>query len=297
MFRRPDGHVARMLTIAGSDPGGGAGIQADLKTAHQFGVYGMSVLTAVTAQNTVGVQAVYPLPVDIVRAQFESVRDDLGFDAIKTGMLGDRAAIHAVADALAGVDCPIVVDPVMIAKGGEALLHPDDVAAVIERMLPLAFVATPNTPEAERLTGVPIRSLADAARAAEALARLGVQYAVVKGGHLEGAGHLAIDVVFHDGTWTFFAAPRVPSHKTHGTGCTFSSAIAACLARGARPLEAIAAAKSFISRAIAAAADWDVGRGHGPTDHSQSPVWPERIETGRMYEFDGHQFAEAAPPL
>lgn len=297
MFRRPDGHVARMLTIAGSDSCGGAGIQADLKTAHQFGVYGMSVVTAITAQNTVGVQAVYPLPAEIVRAQFESVRDDLGFDAIKTGMLGDRAAIHAIADALAGVDCPIVVDPVMIAKGGEALLQPDDVAAVTERMLPLAYVATPNAPEAERLTGIPVRSLADAARAAEALARLGARYAVVKGGHLDGAGDLAMDVVFHGGTWTVFAAPRVPSRKTHGTGCTFSSAIAAALARGAHPLEAIAAAKSFISRAIASAADWDVGSGHGPTDHSQCPVFPDHIEAGRMYVFDGRQFAEAALPL
>lgn len=297
MFRHADGHVARMLTIAGSDSGGGAGIQADLKTAHQFGVYGMSVLTAVTAQNTIGVQAVFPLPADIVRAQFQSVRDDLGFDAVKTGMLGDRTAIHAIADALASVEAPIVVDPVMIAKGGEALLQPADVDAVIERMLPLAFVATPNAPEAERLTGIRIRSLADAVRAAEALAQRGVRYAVVKGGHLDGADDLAIDVVFHGGTWTFFAAPRVPSRKTHGTGCTFSSAIAAALARGVAPLEAIAAAKSFISRAIAAAADWDVGGGHGPTDHSQSPAWPERIEAGRMYIFDGRQFAEAAPPV
>ncbi|SIS65752.1 bifunctional hydroxymethylpyrimidine kinase/phosphomethylpyrimidine kinase [Alicyclobacillus vulcanalis] len=297
MFRYPDGHVARMLTIAGSDSGGGAGIQADLKTAHQFDVYGMSVLTAVTAQNTVGVQAVHPLPVDIVRAQLKSIQDDLGFDAVKTGMLGDRASILAIAAEMEGVTCPVVVDPVMVAKGGEALLAPEDVAAVIERMLPVAFVATPNAPEAERLTGIPIRSLEDAARAAEALHRRGARYAVVKGGHLEGLGDLAVDVVYDGASFTYFAAPRVPSRKTHGTGCTFSSAIAAALARGAGALEAIAAAKSYIARAIASAADWDVGRGHGPTDHSVSPVWLMRAQPGRMYVFDGRQFVETAPPL
>ncbi|GMA56070.1 hydroxymethylpyrimidine/phosphomethylpyrimidine kinase [Alicyclobacillus sacchari] len=243
-----------------------------MKTAHQFSVYGMSAITAITAQNTVGVQGVFPLSPEAILQQLTSIADDLGFDAIKTGMLGDAAAIHTIASFLTErATCPIVVDPVMVAKGGTPLLDPADVKAVIERLLPLATIVTPNAPEATALTGIDVQSLADCKVAAIRIAQLGPQMIVVKGGHIATdirEHELAVDVVYANGTFTYFAAPRLQTAKTHGTGCTFSSAIASCLARGMEPLAAIAAAKTFIHRAIAQASTWDVGRGHGPTDHS-----------------------------
>jgi len=296
MFKTNAGHIARMLTIAGSDSGGGAGIQADLKTAHQFAVYGMSAITAITAQNTLGVQGVFPLSPDAILQQLRSIADDLGFDAVKTGMLGDAAAIYTIASFLTErATCPIVVDPVMVAKGGTPLLDPADVQAVIEHLLPVATIITPNAPEASALTGIDVQSLADCKAAAVRIAEHGPQMVVVKGGHIAtdiAERELSVDVVYANGTFTYFAAPRLQTAKTHGTGCTFSSAIASCLARGMEPLAAIASAKAFIHRAILEARNWDVGHGHGPTDHSVQPVFTTNIAPGMFYLFDGEQWLE-----
>lgn len=260
-------HVVRALTVAGSDSGGGAGIQADLKTFAAFGVYGSSVVTAVTAQNTLGVQDVCELSPDIVTAQLASVFADIGADAVKTGMLGNADIVRATAEGLArnGVR-HLVVDPVMVAKGGQPLLHETAVRAVREELLPLAEVITPNLPEAEALCGFPLRTFADWQRAAADLAQCGARVVVVKGGHA--AGKSVVDLVYDGSRFTTFRTDRIDTHKTHGTGCTFSAGVAAGLARGLTVLDAVATAKAFVTDAIAAAADWDVGAGHGPTDHS-----------------------------
>jgi hydroxymethylpyrimidine/phosphomethylpyrimidine kinase len=257
--------VARALTIAGSDSGGGAGIQADLKTFSAFGVYGMTALTAVTAQNTTGVQAIFELPVDLVVAQMRSVTGDIGVDAAKTGMLGGFETVQAVSDAIRDLGIQrLVVDPVMIAKSGDALLQPDAVEAVRTRLLPLALVATPNLPEAEVLTGLTIRDAESMRIAARAIWALGVQWVVIKGGHLP-ADQDATDLVFDGSSFRSLDARRVPTKNTHGTGCTFSAAIAAGLARGLAPLDAIERAKRFVSRAIEESLA--IGSGHGPTNH------------------------------
>jgi hydroxymethylpyrimidine/phosphomethylpyrimidine kinase len=257
--------IARVLTIAGSDSGGGAGIQADLKTFTAFGVYGMSAITAITAQNTIGVQAVLELPPDLVAAQIGSVVSDIGVDAAKTGMLGSYEIVQTVADAIQdnAID-RLVVDPVMIAKSGDALLQDDAVEAVRTRLLPLALVATPNLPEAEVLTGLAIHSQ-DAMRiAARAISALGPRWVVIKGGHLA-EDEDATDLVFDGNEFFLLSSPRVATTNTHGTGCTFSAAIAACLARGMDPAAAIRRAKEFVTRAIESS--FDLGAGHGPTNH------------------------------
>jgi hydroxymethylpyrimidine/phosphomethylpyrimidine kinase len=257
--------VARALTIAGSDSGGGAGIQADLKTFSAFGVYGMTAITAITAQNTVGVQAIFELPVDLAVAQMRSVSGDIGVDAAKTGMLGSFEMVQAVSDAIRELGIErLVVDPVMVAKSGDALLQDDAVEAVRTRLLPLALVATPNLPEAEVLTGLSIHSTEDMRIAARAIAALGVDWVVIKGGHLP-EDQDATDLVFDGDGFTSLPARRVPTRNTHGTGCTFSAAITAGLARGLAPAEAIARAKRFVSRAIEESLA--IGSGHGPTNH------------------------------
>ncbi|MEZ5317849.1 MAG: bifunctional hydroxymethylpyrimidine kinase/phosphomethylpyrimidine kinase [Vicinamibacterales bacterium] len=251
------------LTIAGSDSGGGAGIQADLKTFAAHGVFGTSAVTAVTAQNTTGVLAVQALPPALVVAQIDAVLDDLGADAIKIGMLADAAIARAVAGVLEARRPPrVVLDTVMVAKGGAPLLSPDAVEVLRARLLPLATVITPNTPEAEALTGRSIASIDDQRDAARALLDLGARAVIVKGGHLDGD---AVDVVADGTTIVELRAPRVPTRHTHGTGCTFSSAVAARLALGDDLADAARRAKDYVTGAIRHAPE--LGRGHGPVDH------------------------------
>jgi hydroxymethylpyrimidine/phosphomethylpyrimidine kinase len=253
------------LTIAGSDSGGGAGIQADLKTFAAMGVHGTSVVTAVTAQNTVGVRDYVELPLSIVRAQIDEVVTDLAPSAAKTGMLASPEIIRVVAAAIEehGL-AALVVDPVMVAKGGAKLLQEEAVAAMRVRMLPLAAVITPNLPEAEVLLDRRIRSREERERAARDLVELGCRAAVVKGGH---ATDDADDVVFDGERITWLAGERIDTGNTHGSGCTFSAAIAAGLAHGLPIEEALVEAKLFITGAIRASLD--VGHGHGPVN----PMW------------------------
>jgi len=255
--------IAKALTIAGSDSGGGAGIQADLKTFSAFRVFGMSVITAVTAQNSLGVQGVENLPPSFVALQLRSVLSDFGAGAAKCGMLSTAPIIEAVAATLA--DNPVeklVVDPVMVAKSGDALLQPDARQALIERVLPLALVVTPNLPEAESLAGIPVASRPDMEEAARRIHRLGPRYVLVKGGHLKGD---AIDLLWNGKAFTAFRAPRIDSGNTHGTGCTLSAAIAAGLARGQAIGDAIRDAKAYVTRAIREG--FAAGRGVGQLRH------------------------------
>ena len=255
--------IPKALTIAGSDSGGGAGIQADLKTFSAFRVFGMSVITAVTAQNSLGVQGVENLPPAFVALQLHSVLSDFGAGAAKCGMLSTAPIIEAVAATLA--DDPVeklVVDPVMVAKAGDVLLQPDARQALIERVLPLALVVTPNLPEAESLAGIPVASRPDMEEAARRIHRLGPRYVLVKGGHLKGD---AIDLLWNGKAFTAFRAPRIDSGNTHGTGCTLSAAIAAGLARGQAIGDAIRDAKAYVTRAIREG--FAAGRGVGQLRH------------------------------
>jgi hydroxymethylpyrimidine/phosphomethylpyrimidine kinase len=258
------------LTIAGSDSGGGAGIQADLKTFSALGVYGTSALTAITAQNTVGVRAIFELPPEIVAAQIDAVVEDIGADAVKTGMLGSTPLIEAVTDRIRAHGLStLVVDPVMVAKSGDALLQPEAVAALRTLLLPLALVVTPNRPEAEVLTGRPVSTLEEARDAARALVEMGARNAVVKGGHADGP---AIDVLFDGQELREYSAPRIDSRHTHGTGCTFASAIAAELAKGAGVPDAVARAKAYLTAALEQAPG--LGHGHGPVHHFYA-IWKD----------------------
>lgn len=250
------------LTIAGSDPSGGAGVQADLKTFHQFGVYGEAVITLITVQNTVKVERVETLDAALVAAQIRAVLEDIRPAAAKTGALGSRETIEAVAALAEGFDFPLVVDPVMISKHGAALLHADACRAMAERLVPRAALVTPNLPEAEALTGRRVTDVAGMRRAAARLVEMGAGAALVKGGHL---GEGATDVLFAGGQWREFPATRIATAHTHGTGCTYSAAIAASLASGATLEEAVARAKAFITEAIRTAPG--LGRGSGPVNH------------------------------
>lgn len=251
------------LTIAGSDSGGGAGIQADLKTFHAFGVYGTSVLTAVTAQNTLGVTAVHAVPLDVVRAQVDAVVDDLPPKALKTGMLATAELVRTVAAAIRGHALQgYVLDPVMVATSGDRLLDADAEETLASELLPLATLVTPNLHEARILTGRDVRSLDDMRDAARALLDRGAGAALVKGGHLEGD---AVDLFWDGSAEGVWRKPRLQTRHTHGTGCTLSAAVAAGLARG-RPLaEAAEAAVLWVARAIETAPG--LGRGHGPVNH------------------------------
>lgn len=254
------------LTIAGSDSGGGAGVQADLKAFEAHGVFGMSVVTALTAQNTRAVEAVHAVPPAFVTAQLDAVARDLPIGAVKTGMLATAEVVEAVASGLARWRLsPVVVDPVMVSKGGSALLAPDAVEAVRARMLPLAALVTPNAHEAAALAGFPVHTLADARRAAERLLADGPAAVLVKGGHLDGEADAVDLLVAATGeAWTF-RMPRLDTVHTHGTGCTYASAIAARLARGEGLVDAVAAARGYLQQAIAHAPG--LGHGHGPTAH------------------------------
>ncbi|HKC18057.1 MAG TPA: bifunctional hydroxymethylpyrimidine kinase/phosphomethylpyrimidine kinase [Candidatus Dormibacteraeota bacterium] len=249
------------LTIAGSDSGGGAGIQADLKTFAAIGVHGTSAITAITAQNTIGVSDVLELPVELIRAQIAAVVEDIGVEAVKTGMLSSAAIIAAVAAAVRDHSLrALVVDPVMVAKGGAKLLRDDAVEALRTQLIPLAAVITPNLPEAEVILGRGILTLDDRKSAAQDLVALGAHSAVVKGGH---AGD-ATDVFFDGDRMVELHGERVDTKNTHGSGCVFSAAIAAWLARGAEPLEAAQRAKAFITQAIVSSLE--LGHGHGPVN-------------------------------
>jgi hydroxymethylpyrimidine/phosphomethylpyrimidine kinase len=259
--------MKRALTIAGSDSGGGAGIQADLKTFAAHGVFGMSAITALTAQNTVGVQGVFEIPPDFVGLQIDSVMPDLGADAVKTGMLANAGIIRTVAAKLSEYAVTVlVVDPVMVAKGGDSLLRPEARESLVQYLLPLAAVLTPNLPEAQELCGFEIRSLEDMRRAARAIQALGPRAVVVKGGHLASSEE-SRDVLFDGKNFEEFTVRRIESKNTHGTGCTFASAIAASLALGLSTNEAVRAAKDYVFRIIRASVDLGLGKGFGPMNH------------------------------
>jgi hydroxymethylpyrimidine/phosphomethylpyrimidine kinase len=251
------------LTVAGSDSGGGAGIQADLRTFAAHGVHGTSAITAVTAQNSVAVLDWVALDPRMVVAQMEAVASDMPVAAAKTGMLATAAIVSAVAAALERLRLPlVVVDPVMVAKSGDRLLDRDAETAYRQRLLPLATVVTPNLPEAESLLGRPVRTLAEMREAARALRAMGPRAVVVKGGHLEGD---AVDVFWDGERMEDLSAPRIATKNTHGTGCTYSAAIAARLALGDPLLDAVRGAKAYLTEAIRRS--YSVGRGHGPVDH------------------------------
>ncbi len=250
--------------IAGSDSGGGAGIQADIKTAMALGGYACTALTALTAQDTTGVHGVYPVPPAFIRQQIAVALRDPGADAIKTGMLGDAATIAAVADELEGVALPLVVDPVMVAKGGASLLDPAAVGTLRERLLPLAAVITPNLPEAELLAGMAIPDLAAMHRAVETLLRLGVPAVLLKGGH--GAGGTVTDLLGTASGTVVFEHPRQVTRHTHGTGCTMATAVAVGLAGGLALPAAVERACRYVQAALAAAPG--LGAGHGPLGHN-----------------------------
>lgn len=256
----------RVLIVAGSDSGGGAGIQADIKAVTAMGAFAATAVTALTAQNTVGVHGVVAVEPRFIALQIEVVLSDIGVDAFKTGMLHSGEVIDTVASVLRrrarGV--PLVVDPVMVAKGGQRLLLGEGEAALRGALLPMASLLTPNLPEAEVLAGVSVRSEADMRRAAERLARLGATAVLMKGGHLE--GDRIVDLLFHDGRFDRFEDARIDSRNTHGTGCTLASAIAAGLAQQMSLVDAVMRARLYVRRAIETAPGF--GRGHGPLNHA-----------------------------
>jgi hydroxymethylpyrimidine/phosphomethylpyrimidine kinase len=258
----------RVLIIAGSDSGGGAGVQADIKTVTALGGYAATAVTAITVQDTLGVSAVWPVPVDIVQAQARAVLADIGADAVKVGMLGDAALVAAVAELLAETRCPAVIDPVMVAKGGSPLMAQAALAPFKDLLLRRADLLTPNAPEAEALTGLAVASTDDLRRAGEALLGLGARAVLMKGGHV--AGPRVVDVLMTPGGETLFEGERIETRHTHGTGCTLSSAVAVGLAQGLPLEQACARAWDYVHRAIASAPG--LGKGHGPLDHG----WPLR---------------------
>ena len=259
----------RVLILAGSDSGGGAGVQADIKAVTMLGGFAATAITAITIQNTLGVHGVYPLPIDVIEAQAKAVLDDIGADALKTGMLGSVEVVEAVAGLIDYADnVPTVVDPVMIAKGGSPLLEDRAVEAVRRLMVPRAALLTPNAPEAEALTGIAVADLDGQRRAGEALLAMGARAVLMKGGHVPGT--TVIDLLLTPDGETALEAERIDTRHTHGTGCTLASACAAGLALG-RPLEvAVAEAWAYVAEAIRRAPG--LGGGHGPLDHG----WPVR---------------------
>ena len=262
-------HLGRVLIVAGSDSGGGAGIQADIKSVTALGGYAATAITAITVQNTLGVTGVHPIPPAVVEAQAKAVLDDIGADAIKTGMLGDVAMVEAVArilDSARGV--PAVVDPVMVAKGGAALLASEAVQAVRSLMVPRAALLTPNAPEAEALTGLAVGTTDDLRRAGEALLAMGARAVLMKGGHIP--GERLVDLLITSDGETAFEGERIDTRHTHGTGCTLASACAVGIAQGLDLTEAVARAWDYVHEAMLRAPGF--GAGHGPLDHG----WPLR---------------------
>ena len=260
--------LARVLIIAGSDSGGGAGVQADIKTVTMLGGYAATAITAITVQNTLGVTGLHPIPPEIIAAQARAVLSDIGADAIKTGMLGDAATVELVAQLLAEAGVPAVVDPVMVAKGGASLLTQAAVSAVRSLLIPAAALLTPNAPEAEALTGLTVTTTDHLRRAGEALLAAGAQAVLMKGGHVP--GDRVIDILMTPAGETAFEGERIESRHTHGTGCTLASACATGLAQGLPLTEAVARAWDYVHQAILHAPG--LGAGHGPLDHG----WPLR---------------------
>jgi len=256
----------RVLIIAGSDSGGGAGIQADIKSVTAMGGYAATAITAITVQNTLGVSAIHPIPLDIIKGQIEAVLSDIGADVIKTGMLGTSEIVALVADCLESCDPPIplVLDPVMVATSGDMLVDDGAQAAIRDRLLPLATLITPNIPEAEKLTGLEIEDISGQLEAANRLIEMGARAALVKGGHLEGPA--VTDVLVSTRGMELFDRPRLPGRNTHGTGCTLASAIAGLLADGASQHDAVRRAGDYLHEAIARAPGF--GAGHGPVNHA-----------------------------
>jgi len=260
--------LGRVLIIAGSDSGGGAGVQADIKTVTALGGYAATAITAITVQNTLGVTGVHPIPLEIVAAQARAVLSDIGADAIKTGMLGDAAIVELVATLLDEAKVPAVIDPVMIAKGGASLLAREAVAAVRAQLIPRASLLTPNAPEAEALTGIAVATTDDLRRAGEALLAAGARAVLMKGGHVP--GERVVDVLMTADGETVFEGERIETRHTHGTGCTLASACATGLAQGLPLAAAVARAWDYVHEAMLRAPGF--GAGHGPLDHG----WPLR---------------------
>lgn len=278
----PTARYARVLTIAGSDSGGGAGIQADLKTMAALGCYGMSAITAITAQNTQGVRAIQALPPELLAQQIDAVVEDIGVDAVKIGMLHDPAVVQVVAQAIRRHRfAHVVLDPVMVAASGDKLIAEETVAVLVRELFPLASVITPNLDEAAWLLGRPIAAVADLAPAAQALHALGARAVLLKGGHLPGAQ--VSDVLLLEAatgtepTLHRWHDERIPSRNTHGTGCTLSSAIACHLALGLALEPAVVAARAYVRAALLAGADLKVGHGHGPLNHGHAPKAAVRV--------------------
>ena len=261
-------HLGRVLTIAGSDSGGGAGVQADIKTVTALGGYAASAITAVTVQNTLGVTGVHPVPLEVIEAQVRAVLDDIGADVIKTGMLGDAVTVDLVAGLLEAFAIPAVIDPVMVAKGGASLLAAEAVGRVRDRLVPCAALLTPNAPEAEALTGLTVATTDDLRRAGEALLAMGAKAVLMKGGHV--AGDRVVDVLMTADGETIFEGERIAGRHTHGTGCTLASACATGIAQGLPLPAAVARAWDYVHEAILRAPGF--GAGHGPLDHG----WPLR---------------------
>ena len=258
----------RVLIVAGSDSGGGAGIQGDLKTVTCLGAFGATAITALTVQNTLGVTGIVEVPPESVAAQMAAVLDDIGADCVKTGMLHDRPVVEAVADVLdaRGRGIPLVMDPVMVAKGGAALLKPETVSLLVARLLPRATVLTPNAPEAAALAGRPVETFDDLRAVAHALRAMGPRAVLAKGGHV--AGDIVRDVLVDETGEHVFESPRIETQHTHGTGCTLASAIAAGLAQGMAIPAAVARARAYVHEAIRTAPG--LGRGHGPLNHAHT---------------------------
>jgi hydroxymethylpyrimidine/phosphomethylpyrimidine kinase len=265
-------HLGRVLIFAGSDSGGGAGVQADIKAVTALGGHATTAITAITVQNTLGVSGVHPLPNDLVIAQARAVLDDIGTDAIKTGMLGDAALIEAVAEVIAAAKAPTVVDPVMVAKGGAALLEPYAVQALADALIPLATLLTPNAPEAAALTGLVVETTDDLRRAGQRLLERGASAVLMKGGHI--AGDRVIDLLITPVAETRFETGRIDTRHTHGTGCTLASACAVGLAQGHTLERSVERARAYVQEAIRRAPGF--GAGHGPLDHA----WPLRDREG-----------------
>lgn len=268
----------QVLTIAGSDSGGGAGIQADLKTFQELGAFGTSVLTAITAQNTLGVHGIEAISTEMITRQIDAVADDFDITACKTGMLVDAERIEAVAKRLERYRFEhVVVDPVMVAKGGASLLQENAIEALRTKLLPQATIVTPNIPEAEVLAGMEIQTDADRMKAAQVIRALGVDVVIIKGGHMEGVE--AVDLIVTESEAFQVSAPRVQTKDTHGTGCTFSAALTAELAYGKTLRQAVVDAKQFIHQAIAHGLS--IGNGHGPTNH-----WGHRLAKEEVITVD-----------
>lgn len=262
-------YEGKALTIAGSDSGGGAGIQADLKTFQSFNVFGMSVVTSITAQNTQRVRSVHDVPPSMVGEQIDAVMEDIGVDSVKIGMVSNKEIIEVIVERIKKYRIQVVVDPVMAAKSGDQLLQKEAEKSLIENLLPVTFLLTPNVFEAEIISGVPIKGMEDAQRAAKIIQKKGPQFVLLKGGHLYQKE--AVDVLFDGKTFDYFQSRRMDAVNPHGTGCTFSSAITAGLSKGWDIHKAIQIAKDYVTRAIENAPD-NIGRGNGPLYHNIEPL-------------------------